>query len=152
MENQIIIDMKHVIKTLSAAAFLLLSVSLSAQKTSDPQGSIAYCLPSTVINLEVEALREDFYAGPYAKYAEKYLGIKVRQKDETTYQLLQINMTPYVEADHSERYALSVEKGKIDASFLKLSSAGLVSFSDAVAGGETHVHQVISRTKDYLQI
>ena len=137
MENQIIIDMKHIIKTLSAAAFLLLSVSLSAQKTSDPQGSIAYCLPSTVINLEVEALREDFYAGPYAKYAEKYLGIKVRQKDETTYQLLQINMTPYVEADHSERYALSVEKGKIDASFLKLSSAGLVSFSDAVAGGET---------------
>jgi hypothetical protein len=119
------------------AAFLLMPVLASAQKKSDPQGSLTYCLPSTVINLEVEAMQEKFYAGPYAKFAEKYLGIKVRQKDETSYQLVQVNLTPAVEADQSARHQLFVDKGKIDASFLKLSSAGLVSFSDAAAGGET---------------
>ena len=129
--------MKFIIKTLSAFALVMLPMLASAQKKSDPLGTFAYSLPATVINLEVEALQEKFYAGPYAKYAEKYLGINVRQKDETTFQLLQINMTPCVEADLSERYVLSVEKGKVDASFLKLSSAGLVAFSDAVAGGET---------------
>jgi hypothetical protein len=119
------------------AAFLLMPVLASAQKKSDPQGSLTYCLPSTVINLEVEAMQEKFYAGPYAKFAEKYLGIKVRQKDETSYQLVQVNLTPAVEPDQSARHQLFVDKGKIDASFLKLSSAGLVSFSDAAAGGET---------------
>ena len=109
----------------------------SAQQKSDPQGSLAYCLPSTVINLEVEAVQEKFYAGPYAKYAEKYLGIKVNQKDETTYQLVQVNMTPYVEADQSMRYMLTAGKGAMDATFFKLSAAGLVSFSDAVSDVET---------------
>ena len=137
MENQIIDYMNHVFKTLIAAVLAVAPVCGFAQKKSDPQGGLAYCLPTTVINLEVEAMQEKFYAGPYAKYAEKYLGIHVRQKDETTYQLVQINMTPCVEADQSERYMVSVDKGKIDASFLKLSAAGLVSFSDAVAGGET---------------
>jgi hypothetical protein len=137
MENQIINDMKRILTKLLMAAFLLIPVLASAQKKSDPQGSLTYCLPSTVINLEVEAMQEKFYAGPYAKFAEKYLGIKVRQKDETSYQLVQVNLTPAVEPDQSARHQLFVDKGKIDASFLKLSSAGLVSFSDAAAGGET---------------
>lgn len=129
--------MNRVLKFLSVAILMVVPMSIFAQKKSDPQGALSYSLPSTVISLEVEALQEKFYAGPYAKYAEKYLGIKVRQKDEVTYQLVQINMTPYVEADQSERYMLAIEKGNVDASFLKLSSMGLVSFADAVAGGET---------------
>ena len=63
--------------------------------------------------------------------------MKVRQKDETTYQLTQIRMVPFVEADPAKRYTLYSEKGIVDASFLKLSSAGLVSFADAAVGGET---------------
>ena len=129
--------MNRMLKTLAVAVLLLSSVQVFSQKKSDPQGGLVYCLPSTVINLEVEALQEKFYAGPYAKYAEKYLGIDVRQKDETTYQLVQINMTPYIEADQSERYVLYVRNGDVNTSFLKLSSTGLVAFSDAVAGGGT---------------
>ena len=140
--------MNRIFKTLSAAVLALTPVLASAQK-SDPQGSLTYCLPSTVINLEVEAVQEKFYAGPYAKFAEKYLGIKVRQKDETTYQLVQVNLTPSVEADQSERYVLPSNKGKIDASFLKLSSAGLVSFSDAASGGETRWRFPARTTGDF---
>lgn len=130
--------MNHIFKTLTAAILLAMPMFASAQDKTDPQGTIAYCLPSTVINLEVEAVQEKFYAGPYAKYAEKYLGIKVNQKDETTYQLVQVNMTPYVEADQSKRYMLTAGKKAMDATFFKLSSAGLVSFADAVSDMETN--------------
>ena len=107
---------------------------VSAQKTSDPEGFLTYSLPSTTITLDVEAVQEKFYAGPYAKYAEKYLGIKARQKDETTFQITEICMVPLLEADQSRRYTVNVKKGQIDATFLKLSASGLVSFSDANFG------------------
>ena len=116
---------------------MLSSLAVSAQKNSDPAGSLTYCLPSTTITLEVEAVQERFFAGPYARYAEKYLGISVRQKDESAFQIVQVKMTPYVEADQNKRYSLSVVKGKIDASFLKLSAEGLVSFGDAAMGNGT---------------
>lgn len=118
-------------KIIAGFAFLTLSVAVSAQKKgNDPKGFLTYSLPSTTITLEVEAVQEKFYAGPYAKYAEKYLGIKARQKDETTFQLTQVKIVPYVEADQSRRYTVNVKKGTIDATFLKLSTEGLISFAD----------------------
>ena len=119
------------------AAAVLAPQFVSAQKKSDPEGFLTYSLPSTTITLDVEAVQEKFHAGPYAKYAEKYLGIKARQKDETTFQLTSIRMTPLLEADQSRRYSVNVKKGEIDATFLKLSAAGLVSFSDANFGDES---------------
>ena len=123
--------------TFSVALLMMLPMAASAQKKSDHQGSLTYSLPSTVIMLEVEAVQETFHAGPYAKYADKYLGIKARQKDETTFQLTEIKMTPLLEADQSRRYTVNVKKGQIDATFLKLASGGLISFSDAKFGDES---------------
>ena len=126
--------MKNIIGILLAFSLVLISEPLSAQKKSDPEGFVTYSLPSTVITVEVEAVQERFFAGPYAKYAEKYLGMKVRQKDEEKYQISAISLTPYVEADQSRRYTMNVKKGQIDATFLKLSSCGLISFADASFG------------------
>ena len=139
------------VKILSAVTLMLLPMVVFAEKKKDsgPEASLVYCLPSTVVTLEVEAVQEKFYAGPYAKYAEKYLGMKVRQKDETTYQLARIKMEPFVEADQSERFNISVTDGIIDASFLKLSSAGLVSFADAAVGVATKWHFPIQTTGDF---
>lgn len=129
--------MKNNVGIILTSALLALSVSMSAQKKSDPAGSLTYCLPSTTVTLQVEAVQEKFYAGPYAKYAEKYLGVKARQNDETSFQLTKISMTPFVEADQNKRYSVAVDKGNIDASFLKLSAEGLISFGDAAFGNET---------------
>ena len=129
--------MNNTCKLILALALMALPVAASAQKKSDPEGFLTYSLPSTTIVLEVEAIQEKFYVGPYARYAEKYLGIKARQKDETTFQLTEIKMTPLVEADQTKRYTTSVKKGQIDATFLKLSSVGLISFSDAKFGDES---------------
>lgn len=119
---------------ITVAVLMMLPMVASAQKKADPQGHLTYSLPSTVIMLEVEAVQENFYAGPYAKYAEKYLGIKARQKDESTIHLTEVVMTPLVEADQSRRYTINVVKGQVEASFLKLSSQGLISFADATYG------------------
>ena len=137
MEINIDIDMKTTTKLFLALALAVAPQLAFAQKNSDPQGFVTYALPSTTITLDVEAVQEVFHAGPYARYAEKYLGIKARQKDETTFQLTQIRMSPLLEADQSRRYSLNVKKGEIDATFLKLSTSGLVSFADASFGDES---------------
>lgn len=131
--------MKNFTKLFIVTVMLTASVAMSAQKKSDPSGNLTYCLPSTVLNLEVEAVQEKFYAGPYAKYAEKYLGVTARQKDEASFRIVQVRMIPYVEADQSRRYSVCVDKGNIDGSFLKLSAEGLVSFGDAAMGGNETV-------------
>lgn len=138
-------------KMLYAALLLLVSATVNAQKKGeDPQSYLTYSLPQTTITLEVEAVQEKFYAGPYAKYAEKYLGIKPRQKDETFFQITEIRMTPYVEADQSRRYSLNVPKGKIDATFLKLSGEGLISFSDANFGDQSIWRFPVKTQGDFL--
>ena len=77
--------MKNFGKITLAVCLMAFSFSASAQKKSDPAGSVTYCLPSTGVSIQVEAVQEKFFAGPYAKYAEKYLGVKPRQKDESTW-------------------------------------------------------------------
>ena len=64
---------RTIIAFLSLAAIFTPSVT-KAQGNADPTGCVTYSLPSTVIALEVDAVQEKFYAGPYAKFAEKYLG------------------------------------------------------------------------------
>ncbi len=115
-----------------------LALSASAQN-EDPKGYLTYALPSTTISLDVEAVQESFYAGPYARFAEKYLGIKPRLADETTVQITELKMTPYVEADQSSRYVLKTDK-KVSfsaSSVFRLSSAGLVTFADAQFADES---------------
>ena len=115
----------------SVAVMMLIPVLASAQKQSDPEGYLTYSLPSTTIMLEVEGVQEFFYAGPYAQYAEKYLGIKVRQKNDTTIHLTQVKMRPLVEADQNKRYSINVKSRRNGSSLLRLSAEGLISFSDA---------------------
>ena len=61
--------MKTISKSLIMLALAVMPQLMSAQKKSDPQGFVTYSLPSTTITLDVEAVQEKFYAGPYAKYA-----------------------------------------------------------------------------------
>ena len=129
--------MKKIFRSILTLAVALVPFAVSAQTNQDPSGYVTYSLPMTTISLDVEAVQETFYAGPYAKYAEKYLGVKPRMKDETTVQLTQIRMTPLVEADQSKRYSVNIKKGTLNPSVFSLSSAGLVTFADADFGNET---------------
>ena len=129
--------MKKVFRMMLTLAAAFVSFAAGAQSASDPEGYVTYSLPMTSITLDVEAVQETFYAGPYAKFAEKYLGIKPRTKDETSVQLSQIRMTPFVEADQGCRYSVYVKKGTLNPSVFSLSSQGLVTFADAKFADET---------------
>lgn len=114
---------------------LALAIGLQA---SAQESAVSYALPKTTLHFEVEATLEKFYAGPYAKYAQKYLGTEARQQDENICHISSIKLTPCVEADQSARYTTSFSsKGGGMDSFLKLSTQGLVSVSDGNFGQES---------------
>lgn len=123
---------------LLTALLLISSTIANAQKKGeDPQSYITYSLPMTTITLEVEAIQEKFYAGPYAKYAEKYLGIEARTESKDTYTLGEIEMIPCIEADPSVRVAVNLGTSKnASANFLNFCSQGLIITSDSYTGKE----------------
>ncbi len=102
-----------------------------------PRGVVVYALPSTTIHLSVEAVRESYTPGVYAKYAKKYLGLEVSEKEAQSYHLSNIKMTPYIEADRENNYVLDLsglEAGTAPLSFMKFTSQGLVIMSDDYKG------------------
>lgn len=121
-------------KSLTFLALCLAGTMFSgpAASAQDAVGTVSYALPQTTIVFEVEAVREYFYAGPYAKFAQKYLGVTAREEDAVTCHLTSVRMTPTIEADQSARYYLNVDKGS--SSFLSLCSQGLIAVSDGSFG------------------
>lgn len=116
---------------------VIAAFELSGQENRN--GVIIYSLPSTTIHLEVKAICESYTPGPYAGFAKKYLGIDVSEKESTKYTLSDIRITPYMEADRSRSYIINLEgmlRNASQASFLKLSSQGLILLSDENKGGE----------------
>lgn len=114
---------------LLAAGTILPTARMAAQ---DAMGTVSYALPQTTITFEVEAVRETFHAGPYAKFAQKYLGVDARQEDQTTCTLSAVKMTPTIEADQTSRYYVTPDK--YATSFLSLTSQGLIAVNDGSFG------------------
>lgn len=125
---------------LVAAAFSAAAVSYAQNgeySGSDPVGTVSYCLPSTTLCFNVTAVRETFHAGPYAAYASKYLGIDVPGEDAVSYTITEVKMTPYMEADQSRRYLLELPGPVAEATFLKMTTCGLVCTVGTSLGKET---------------
>ena len=100
-----------------------------------PSGTVVYSLPSTTIGLKVVADHESLVAGPYAKYAEKYLGNPARSASGEFYTINSIEMIPFVEADPN--FSMAINLGNIkngQANFLGFSSQGLIVTSDGNVG------------------
>ena len=121
------------IRIITSACLAVAAAGLgSGASAQDAYGTVSYALPQTTIVFEVEAVKEYFYAGPYARYAQKYLGVEAREEDGTTCHLSSVKMTPTIEADQSARYYLNADKGS--SSFLSLCSQGLIAVSDGSFG------------------
>ncbi len=122
-------------KTRTIAALLLAAVIFPVGRLSaqDPAGAVSYALPQTTISLEVEAVIEYFHAGPYARYAQKYLGVEAVLEDRSTCTLSAVRMTPCIEADQNHRHFLVPGKNGIP-SFVTLTSQGLIAVNDGNFG------------------
>lgn len=108
-------------KIFAAALAGLLGLCLHAQES-------VYSLPATTFAIEVDAVQEYFFAGPYAAFAPKMLGFSARETDSVTSRVTRVSLTPCVEADPEARYAAEAGLEYL----LTLSSQGLVCFRDTL--------------------
>lgn len=125
--------MEEIMRRMILSAAVLLSCLVAGAQ----EGMVTYALPRTCITLEVEAVKETFFAGPYARFSEKYLGVEARQEDGTSYQLRSVRMLPLVEADPSAVFSATLPKGATLDNFFSLTSQGLVSVPAASASKES---------------
>ena len=87
--------------------------------------SVSYALPKSVLSFEVKAQKTCFHAGPYAKYAAKYLGFEAVEADRTSYSIVSVSVKSRIEADQSSRYSIVVSPaGRRD--YFSLSTQGLI--------------------------
>lgn len=105
--------------------FLTLSLALCALSAA-AQGGVSYALPRTVLVFNVEAQKEVFHAGPYAAYAQKYLGVSAEMHDRVGFKVTSVTMVPAVEADQSVRYTYQVN-AQSQPVYMQLTSQGLIS-------------------------
>ena len=115
------------LKAFAAGLLLAVPALLEAQ-------TVTYSLPQTTVTVEVDAVQESFFAGPYAPYAKRFLGIDVREMDASRSYVKEVRLVTRVEADPQARY--SVDTKGVEDRFLALSSQGLVSFQDKLEAGD----------------
>ncbi len=111
-------------KAVSAWVLLTLPLLLRAQEST-------YSLPVTTFVVEVDAVQEYFFAGPYAAFAPRMLGFSAPEKDAVSAHVTRLALQPCIEADPKARYA--VEPGF--EYLLSLSAQGLVCFRDTLEAG-----------------
>lgn len=72
---------------------------------------LIYTLPSTVIDVTVEAKKTVKQPGEYYQYAGKYLGVKPISASSTSYELVSITLTQRAVANEDERYLVQFKAG-----------------------------------------
>lgn len=106
-----------------AALFFSGSQAQQAQRVTigdNMNYGITYSLPATAIQVDVTARCTQVQAGPFAMYAEKFLGLKdVPMEDRTTWEVEQISMQSIAQADSSRTYHIAFsEKGALPTFYL----------------------------------
>ena len=96
--------------------------------------TVTYSLPQTTVTVEVDAVQESFFAGPYAAYAKRFLGIDVREQDASRSYVTEVRLVTRTEADPKARF--SIDTKGVEDRFLALSAQGLVSFQDKLEAGD----------------
>lgn len=68
--------------------------------------TVAYSLPRTVVQVRIVAERECVRVGPYARFAQKYLGVIAPLADKNLYTIQSATLCGMQEADPAEVYVL----------------------------------------------
>ena len=131
---------------IAATAILSMTTSLTAQESQKLTANkhneygIIYALPVTHLNIEVEAVKTIKKAGPYYRYADKYLGVKNPViKDSETWEIRDVQISPVGVPDKENEYLMKFKSGS--APFLMLDENGLP-LSINIEPEEAVVHEV----------
>lgn len=105
----------------SSAMMAQNTTKLTADKSNEY--GIIFSLPVTHLKIEVLAKKTVYKAGPYYKYAQKYLGVSdVITKDSQKWDISEVYVTPFGMPD-STKYLMKFKSGS--APFLLLDEQGL---------------------------
>ncbi|HBL73973.1 MAG: hypothetical protein A2W90_12260 [Bacteroidetes bacterium GWF2_42_66] len=135
---------------------VLLSASLYAQSKDDrkksgsdavvatlyPEG-IVYSLPRTGIRIQVVAEKELRISGPYAQYAQKYLGIgNAPSSNIEKWEIKHIGLENFSEPDPAQVYKAT----GVNASLLNLTGAGVI----AGINSETEIRKELVSVSNFV--
>jgi hypothetical protein len=102
-----------------------------------------YALPMHVLKVEITFREMQYLPGPYGEYAERYLGITgvIRQK-RSTWELLDVSVTPHLEMDPRYFFTLSVMEGEFNPGTMESLADRNVILDGACLVGEELTGQV----------
>ncbi|MFP4556889.1 MAG: DUF4831 family protein [Bacteroidales bacterium] len=122
-------------KIVLSALLILATVSCSKQTTTvspvnqvsslSPKG-VVYALPKTIFNLKINVTQTTIIPGPYAKFAQKYLGINdAPTARESSWEISDISLNPYTEPDMDALYVIE-PASDFSIDYLTLTTKGLI--------------------------
>ena len=119
-------DLRNALLLASAMFVIPVSAQETQRFTANKHNEygLVYSLPVTHLNIEVEAVKTIKKAGPYYKYAKKYLGVSdVISTDSQTWDIKEVSVTPIGVPDKQNEYLMQLKGGSTP--FLLLDSEGL---------------------------
>lgn len=115
-----------------------------------------YSLPRTVFNIEVTVDKEITKPGPFAAFAERFLGLtSVPTRESVEYSILEVKVTTHPERDPGQMYRIETE-GKPFGARLSLTPDGLIRginlpVNPEVAVSQNAVQKLTERQFDFPQ-
>lgn len=127
-DNGRLLSRGRMVLLLAALAFCTVSnAQILRSGEPVPQGAVIYSLPQTSVKVDVKVRRTVFTAGPYAAYAQKYLGVNAKQSDSQEYSIEEVSISYDIESDPSVSIALNLGNSKnATANFLNFTENGLL--------------------------
>ncbi len=86
-----------------------------------------YSLPLTVVNIDVEIKKTEYTPGPYARYANRFLGLDdVILSASENHEIKNIKINSFAEPDPDQIYYINLPDDLSQKTYIKMSEAGLI--------------------------
>jgi hypothetical protein len=127
---------------------VLTSFDVSKTPSQTPAEGFHYFLPRTVISVDVTVTQTYHQPGPFAAYAERFLGLEnVISSSSVDHSLAGISINSFAEPDPDQLYFVAFSPGD-EANFITLSEAGmLLSVNRAIDDAE--LRKPAGESKEY---
>ncbi|TVR43007.1 MAG: DUF4831 family protein [Bacteroidia bacterium] len=111
----------------SQQPFITTTAHVSLAETGTSGVMAYYALPRTVVAVDVEVLKTTRVPGPYARYAEQYLGLDgVILEPSHQYAIKSVSFNHFAEPDPEHIYQVSFPAGEQQGLFITLNEAGII--------------------------
>jgi len=106
-------------------------IHISSDKDTVKRNGLLYALPLTIIKVDITVKKIETIKGPYAVYANKFLGLKnVIYSNHTKYKINKVNISTYSQPDPDHFYLVEHSKSKKSKNrmnlTLNLTESGLI--------------------------